>query len=200
MESKKIAAVLGLALMLTACGNNDNTAPDMSVTESETITEISAESETASETASETTAEVSEETLAETEAITEASSEEQEAENTADYRDAYKAKLIEVMYDENATSPSFDLFDMDNDGIPELFMSIDNYHAAGVFAYTFKNGTLVNLSGGNTTFGSYGIAAVSADGYLTSGYMGMGMTSDYFYKLEGDKLVLKKKHRIGRVP
>ena len=160
MMNKQIAAVLGLALMFTACGNNDNTAPDMSVTESETITEISAESETASEIASETTAEVSEETLAETEAvtedITEASSEEQEAENTADYRDAYKAKLIEVMYDENATSPSFDLFDMDNDGIPELFMSIDNYHAAGVFVYTFKNGTLVDLSGGNTMFGSYG--------------------------------------------
>ena len=52
MMNKQIAAVLGLALMLTACGNNDNTAPDMSVTESETITEISAESETASETAS----------------------------------------------------------------------------------------------------------------------------------------------------
>lgn len=192
MMNKKTAAVLGLALMFTACGNNDNTAPDMSVTESETISEISAESETASET----TAEVSEETLAETEAvtedITEASSEEQETENTADYRDAYKAKLIEVMYDENATSPSFDLFDMDNDGIPELFMSIGDYHAAGVFAYTFKNGTIVNLSGGNTTFGSYGVAAVSADGYLTGEYMGMGMTSDYFYKLEGDKLVLKK--------
>ena len=71
-------------------------------------------------------------------------------------------------------------------------MSIGDYHAAGVFAYTFKNGTLVNLSGGNTTFGSYGEAAVSADGYLTGEYMGMGMTSDYFYKLEGDKLVLKK--------
>lgn len=204
MMNKQIAAVLGLALMFTACGNNDNTESDMSVTESETITEISAESETASETASETTAEVSEETLAETEAvtedITEASSEEQETENTADYRDAYKAKLIEVMYDENSTSPSFDLFDMDNDGIPELFMSIDNYHAAGVFVYTFKNGTLVNLSGGNTIFGSYGEAAVSADGYLTSGYMGMGMTSDYFYKLEGDKLVLKKNIVLEEFP
>lgn len=104
------------------------------------------------------------------------------------------------MYDENATSPSFDLFDMDNDGIPELFMSIDNYHAAGVFVYTFKNGTLVNLSGGNTIFGSYGMAAVSADGYLTSGYMGMGMTSDYFYKLEGDKLVLKKSIVLEEFP
>ena len=192
MMNKKIAAVLGLALMLTACGNNVDTAPDMSVTESETITETSAESETASETAFETTAEVSEETLAETEAITEASSEEQEAENTADYRDAYKAKLIEVMYDENATSPSFDLFDMDNDGIPELFMSIGDYHAAGVYAYTFRDGALVNLSEEDGSFGSYGAAAVSADGYLTSEYMGMGMTYDYFYKLEGDKLVLKK--------
>ncbi len=204
MMNKKTAAVLGLALMFTACGNNDNTAPDISVTESETITEISAESETASETASETTAEVSEETLAETEAvtedITEASSEEQETENTADYRDAYKAKLIEVMYDENATSPSFDLFDMDNDGIPELFMSIGDYHAAGVFAYTFKNGTLVNLSGGNTTFGSYGEAAVSADGRLTGEYMGMGITYDSFYQLDGDKLVMISNAEMGEVP
>ncbi len=192
MMNKKIAAVLGLALMFTACGNNDNTAPDMSVTESETVTEASAESETSSETASETTAEVSEETLAETEAITEASSEEQEAENTADYKDAYKAKLLEAMYDENATSPSFDLFDMDNDGIPELFVSLGDYHAAGVFAYTFKDGALADLSGGKKSFGSYGEAAVSADGYLAGEYMGMGMTSDYFYMLEGDKLVLKK--------
>ena len=192
MMNKKIAAVLGLALMFTACGNNDNIAPDMSVTESETVTEASAESETSSETASETTAEVSEETLAETEAITEASSEEQEAENTADYKDAYKAKLLEVMYDENATSPSFDLFDMDNDGIPELFVSLGDYHASGVFAYTFKDGALADLSGGKKSFGSYGEAAVSADGYLAGEYMGMGMTSDYFYMLEGDKLVLKK--------
>ena len=177
--NKKIAAVLGLALMLTACGNNDNTAPDISETEaqSEIVTETSAESETVSESVT-------------------ASSEETEpeapADTAADYRDSYKAKLLEVMNDENASSPSFDLFDMDNDGIPELFMSIGDYHAAGVFAYTFKNGTLVDLSGDNTTFGSYGEAAVSADGCLTGEYMGMGMTYDYFYKLEGDKLVLKK--------
>lgn len=371
MMNKKIAAALGLALMLTACGNNENTAPDMSVTESETVTETSAESETSSETVSE----MSEETVTESETVSETEQETAEgnlsedykapyteilmqrlssqdpdasfelfdidsdgtpeliisngsahmstadiytisdgkavrlenstshdmvfedggfgsngevsvsekgyilchvngtgtdiseyyslkdgkltklldaqhnewpeeagyeygingnevseaeyndavaefedidwttagrkyaldndaiksvlgndvnSEPQADYKDAYKAKLLEVMYDENATSPSFDLFDMDNDGIPELFMSIGDYHAAGVFAYTFKNGALVNLSADDYAFGSYGEAAVSADGYLTGEYMGMGMTYDYFYKLEGDKLVLKK--------
>lgn len=203
MMNKKIAAVIGLALMLTACGNNENTAPDMSVTESETVTETSAESETSSETVSEMVSEDSEETLAETEAVTAAlteASEEQETENTADYRDAYKAKLLEVMYDENATSPSFDLFDMDDDGIPELFVSIGDYHAAGVFAYTFKNGALADLSGDNTAFGSYGEAAVSADGCLTGEYMGMGITYDSFYQLDGDKLVMISNVEMGEIP
>lgn len=185
MMNKKIAAALGLALMLTACGNNDNTAPDMSVSESETVTEASAE------------------TIAETEAVTEVSTEaqeEQETENTADYRDSYKAKLLEAMNDENASSPAFDLFDMDNDGIPELFVSIGDYHAAGVFAYTFKNGALADLSGDNTAFGSYGEAAVSADGYLTGEYMGMGITYDSFYQLDGDKLVMISNVEMGEIP
>ena len=179
MMNKQIAAVLGLALMLTACGNNVDMAPAISEIEaqSEIVTETTAESETVSESVT-----VSSETT----------EPEAPADTAADYRDAYKAKLLEAMYDENATSPSFDLFDMDNDGIPELFMSIGDYHAAGVFAYTFKNGALADLSGDNTAFGSYGEAAVSADGWLTGEYMGMGITYDSFYQLDGDKLVLKK--------
>lgn len=186
----KICAALSAALMLTACGSDNeltyiSDTSETTVSESETTSEIHSEaltetSETESETASEVTSAASETTAATAD------------EQAVDYRETYKAKLLEVLNSEDAITPAFDLFDMNGDGIPELFMSIDNYHAAGVFAYTFKNGTLVNLSGGNTTFGSYGEAAVSADGYLTSGYMGMGMTSDYFYKLEGDKLVLKK--------
>lgn len=179
MMNKKIAAVLGLALMFTACGNNADTSPDISETEaqSEIVTETSAESETVTESV----------TASSEDTETEASAEN---DTSADYRDSYKAKLLEAMYDENATSPSFDLFDMDNDGIPELFMSIGDYHAAGVYAYTFRDGALVNLSEEDGSFGSYGAAAVSADGYLTSEYMGMGMTYDYFYKLDGDKLVM----------
>lgn len=181
MMNKKIAAALGLALMLTACGNSDNTAPDMSETEaqSEIVTETSAESESVTASSEDT---------------------EASADTAADYRDNYKAKLLEAMNDENASSPAFDLFDMDNDGIPELFVSIGDYHAAGVFAYTFKNGALADLSGDNTAFGSYGEAAVSADGCLTGEYMGMGITYDSFYQLDGDKLVMISNVEMGEVP
>lgn len=183
MMNKKIAAVLGLALMLTACENSDNTAPDMSGTEaqSEIVTETSAESESVTASSEDTEPEAS-------------------ADTAADYRDSYKAKLLEAMNDENASSPAFDLFDMDNDGIPELFVSIGDYHAAGVFAYTFKNGVLADLSGDNTAFGSYGEAAVSADGCLTGEYMGMGITYDSFYQLDGDKLVMISNVEMGEIP
>lgn len=187
MMNKKIAAALGLALMLTACGNNDNSAPDISETEaqSEIVTETSAESETVSISVT---------------ASSEDTEPEASADTAADYRDSYKAKLLEAMNDENASSPAFDLFDMDNDGIPELFVSIGDYHAAGVFAYTFKNGALADLSGDNTAFGSYGEAAVSADGCLTGEYMGMGITYDSFYQLDGDKLVMISNVEMGEVP
>lgn len=181
MENKKIAAVLGLALMLTACGNNGNTVPDITVTESETTAETSAESKAVSEAVSE-------------------ASEEHGAENAADYRDAYKAKLLEMMNDENAASPAFDLFDMDSDGIPELFVSVGDFRIAGVFAYTFKNGALADLSGDNTAFGSYGEAAVSTDGWLTGEYMGMGIIFDSFYQLDGDKLVMISNVEMGEIP
>ena len=187
MMNKKIAAALGLALMLTACGNNDNTAPDISETEaqSEIVTETSAESKAVSESVTASSGDTEPEASADTD---------------ADYRDSYKAKLLEAMNDENASSPAFDLFDMDSDGIPELFVSIGDYHAAGVFAYTFKNGALADLSGDNTAFGSYGEAAVSADGCLTGEYMGMGITYDSFYQLDGDKLVMISNVEMGEIP
>jgi len=183
MMNKKIAAMLGLALMLTACGNNVDTAPDISETEaqSEIVTETSAENESVTISSEDTESEAS-------------------ADNAADYRDSYKAKLLEAMNDENASSPAFDLFDMDSDGIPELFVSIGDYHAAGVFAYTFKNGALADLSGDNTAFGSYGEAAVSADGCLTGEYMGIGITYDSFYQLDGDKLVMISNVEMGELP
>ena len=187
--NKKTAAALVLALMLTACGNSDNTAPDISETEaqSEIVTKTSAESETVTESV----------TASSEDTETEASAEN---DTSADYRDSYKAKLIEAMNDENASSPAFDLFDMNADGIPELFVSLGDYHAAGVFAYTFKDGALADLSGDNTPFGSYGEAAVSADGYLTGEYSGMGITYDYFYKLDGDKLVMISNVEMGELP
>lgn len=195
MKIKKFAAVLAAAAMLTACGNvNEAAVSDISDTSEAVSSETEAITETESESASE------EETVSETSEESETAAQAAADEQAGDYKAAYKAKLLEVLNDENASSPAFDLFDMDNDGIPELFVSIGDYHAAGVFAYTFKNGALADLSGENTAFGSYGEAAVSADGYLTGEYMGMGITYDSFYQLDGDKLVMISNVEMGEIP
>ena len=175
MMNKQIAAVLGLALMLTACGNNVDMAPAISETEaqSEIVSETTAESETVSESVT-----VSSETT----------EPEAPADTAADYRDAYKAKLLEVLNSEDAITPAFDLLDMNGDGIPELFISYGDVHAMGVFAYTFADGVLCDLSEDNSAFGSYGLADVSSDGHLKSEYSGMGITYDSFYRFEGNAL------------
>lgn len=105
-----------------------------------------------------------------------------------DYRETYKAKLLEVLNSEDAITPAFDLFDMNGDGIPELFISYGDVHAMGVFAYTFADGVLCDLSEDNSAFGSYGLADVSSDGHLKSEYSGMGITYDSFYRFEGNAL------------
>lgn len=195
MKIKKFAAVLAAAAMLTACGNvNEAAVSDISDTSEAVSSETEAITETESESASE------EETVSETSEESETAAQAAADEQAGNYKAAYKTKLLEVLNDENASSPAFDLFDMDNDGIPELFVSIGDYHAAGVFAYTFKNGALADLSGENTAFGSYGEAAVSADGYLTGEYMGMGITYDSFYQLDGDKLVMISNVEMGEIP
>lgn len=203
MKIKKFAAVFAAAAMLTACGNvNEAAVSDISDTSEAVPSETEATTETESETSSEaeTVTEASEEeTVSETSEESETTAQAAADEQAGDYKAAYKAKLLEML-DENETASAFDLFDMNGDGIPELFVSGGDYHAAGVFAYTYRDGALVNLSADDYAFGSYGEAAVSADGYLTGEYSGMGVTLDYFYKLDGDKLVMISSTETGEIP
>lgn len=182
----KICAALSAALMLTACGSDNeltyiSDTSETMVSESETTSESHSEaltetSETESKTASEVTSVASETSAATAD------------EQAADYRETYKAKLLEVLNSEDAITPAFDLFDMNGDGIPELFISYGDVHAMGVFAYTFADGVLCDLSEDNSAFGSYGLADVSSDGHLKSEYSGMGITYDSFYRFEGNAL------------
>lgn len=195
MMNKKLAAVCFAAMLLTACGTG-KAAPEVSKTEETTVSETETSAETQPESVSETNSETVGETEAETteESITEA------PDTSADYREFYKEKLEEFKNEEYSTNPAFDLFDMDNDGIPELFMSHDDYHAAGVFAYSFKDGILVDLSGDGSAYGSYGIVAVSSDGYLSSSYSGMGIAFDSFYRLNGSSLEKIMYTEMGEIP
>lgn len=187
---RKIIAVLCLsALLLTACGGGE-AAPEVSdtleTTVSETETALETQSESVSETVGETETET--ETESETETETETEAETEAVADPDEYKAVYKEKLEEFKNEEYSNHPAFDLFDMDNDGVPELFMSHDDYHAAGVFAYSFKNGRFVDLSVEGFAYGSYGEAMVSSDGYLRSEYAGMGGVYDTYYRINGDRL------------
>lgn len=195
--NKRLIALCIFSVMLTACSSGNAQPAD---------TEISADNITVSE------AEISSENV--TECETEDSEPVTETEMTivtetpwscvtqpvpktySDYRDAYMAKLAEIAEDENSNVPAFDLLDMDGDGVPELFASYADFHAAGAFIFTYKDGELLPVvctetpSGEQSFFGSYGQVCASSDGYVRSSYFGMGVGLDSFYGFDGKTLTL----------
>lgn len=190
--NKRWVVLCVLSVMLTACGTEDAQSA-VAVISSESVTGSETENVTESEapTVPETTAAAVCTTLpvAETETV----SEEKAFDN---YRDAYKAKLAEIAEDEYSSVPAFDLLDMDGDGIPELFASYADHHAAGAFIFTYKDGELLPVvctetpSGEQRFFGSYGQVCASSDGYVKCSYFGMGVGLDSFFEFDGKTLTL----------
>ena len=82
----------------------------------------------------------------------------------------------------------YDLYDINGDDFPELFLSDGDYHVAAVTIYTYTNGTGKQLENGR--IGSYGsILFHENTGLLIDTNMGQG----YFYRtdwyMDGDALV-----------
>lgn len=90
--------------------------------------------------------------------------------------------------DENGAR--WDLYDIDGDDTPELFISPDNSHAYGVMVYTCVEGEPKLLQAGeDRAFGEFGLCAVCTDKHmLGSFHTGMGVVSRTFYKLENGTL------------
>lgn len=163
----------------------------------ESVSETSEQTETVSETSSETemTLPSAEQTESETAAVSFTESEE------SSWKSLYKEKLAEISQSEEfdpLLSPGFELYDVDSDGVPELFVSIANYHAAGVMIFTMKDGECISLK--NTAasdefdehfyFGSFGEAQAAKGGYIASCYAGMGSKFSDYFKLENGELTL----------
>lgn len=124
-----------------------------------------------------------------TEAVTEAVS----TSTANDYKSLYKAKLSEICeYEDYEPSIStFDLYDIDGDGVPELFLAFGNFHAAGVFVYTVRDGEAVQLcTSDKEYFGSWGRTMVNSSGFLASRYFGMGSGYADYFRLENGQLTL----------
>ena len=190
MMNKKLAAVCFAAILLTACGAG-NDVPEVSETEETTVSETETSLETQPESVFETTAE----TYGETETETTTESVNEAPDISADYKTLYKEKLSEIQeYEEYEPSIStFDLYDIDNDGTPELIAAFGNYHAAMVTIYSVWDGEVIKLSDPSlgdeySGFGSWGMAQAADGGYIASRYSGMGSGYADYYRLENGEL------------
>lgn len=174
MMNKRLAAVCFAAMLLTACGA-EKAAPEVSETEettvSETETSLETQPESVSETNSETVGETETETETETEAETTTDSVTEAPDASADYKSLYKEKLSELRETEEyePSTSTFDLYDIDNDGTPELIAAFGNYHAAMVTIYSVWDGEVIKLSDPSlgdeySGFGSWGMAQVAEGG------------------------------------
>lgn len=191
--------VLAAALLvLTACGEENNVSVQEVGTAQPSLTE-----ESVSEAPLETSGNTEAESETETEAMTEKYADtvlyvEAESVSAADYKTLYKEKLSEIRETEEY-EPSmftFDLYDIDCDGSPELFTADGNYHAAMVTIYTVRDGEVKKLSNPSlgdeySGFGSWGTVQVAEGGYIASRYFGMGSGfNDYFRFINGELIFL----------
>lgn len=109
--------------------------------------------------------------------------------------DAYNAELIEFMnsesyqsYEENGSLCSmYDLYDINNDGIPELFISTGSTYASGsVLVYSYINSECKQIIG---TFQNYGTTSViPSENILYDGGGHMGYLHSAYYSFDGYEL------------
>ncbi|MDE6707334.1 MAG: hypothetical protein K2K06_04765 [Oscillospiraceae bacterium] len=102
------------------------------------------------------------------------------AEKDTRYKNVYKNKLASI----SDSDYMYSLYDLNSDGIPELFISTGDYHAAGIKLYTCSDGYLKEVTG-EYGLGSYGTVNVS-NNILLSWYYGMDYESSFFYYMADD--------------
>ncbi len=200
---KKLAAFCLAAAMLTACGADnvtnssevsetqsesvsETTAESVSETESETVSETEASEETQSETVTETTTETVSETEPETVPETEAEPE------PADYRALYKEKLMSCIGEDEF----FDLYDVNSDGVPELFITERQIKASTTSIYIVVDDELVQLKAKSQSdegseiseFGVYAVVGISDEGIFDNTFTDMYTIHYDYLKLENNRL------------
>lgn len=112
---------------------------------------------------------------------------EKETETQPVKNEAWKEAYLDVLRNEAPKSErrtgkySFSLGYVDNDDVPELFISEGGAHAYGVEVYTYHNGKAVMLCS-DGEFGSIGY--MERKGYICGSYTGMGTTSARVYEMK----------------
>lgn len=93
--------------------------------------------------------------------------------------------------DEYKTDSMFDLYDVNNDDIPELFISTGTSHDDGCFVYTVLNGQLKELEKHDDwTCGEYGLINCSSSiQTIFSSWSQLGHYYIDYYQIQNDKFV-----------
>lgn len=100
-----------------------------------------------------------------------------------DYKECYKDFLYGM--DDADESYGFSLCDVSGDGIPELFISPGDYHAASCEIYTFNN-RLIYIG----SIGSWGVCNYYSDkNILCGGYTGGGVTESTYYSIDDNAAI-----------
>lgn len=106
---------------------------------------------------------------------------------------AWKAEYIQTLSGAGGVDPMYSLYDVNSDGIPELFLSEGSEHSAGCSVYTFREGRLVRMmfhsyaSDGVDTLGANGmLCASSSYGMICTGWDLQGYHGSQIYTMSGD--------------
>lgn len=199
LSGKTLTALAMTAILLSACSAApENNADEASQTE--TVTETYAESTAAETAVSETGISEADTTeITDTEAVSPTDIDAKVIDEftipaaEGDYISLYKDILTEKLAeygepdDDFLSDHCFELFDLDNDAVPELVLSLGGFHAAGAELFTISDGNVISLG----TYGSYGEVIIREydDTYiLDSCYSGMGVTSGVYYVKKGTEM------------
>ncbi len=111
---------------------------------------------------------------------------------TYDWQLAYYEWLASgYLYSDNAgDDPMYDFYNINNDEIPELFISGGLWHTGAIKIYTVNSeGNLIDLTADNNELGTYGtIRCDDNSGYVMNTFTSVGYATANFYVINGDTL------------
>jgi hypothetical protein len=160
---KKIVLILALALSITMLIGCDRNTPSLSTG---TTTAKNTQNQTSQPTLHKTT-------MAATFPVTGGSV----------WNDLYITELTKHI---GKNTAAFNIYDLDGNGIPELLLSVDNYHGANAEIFTVADGKLVDLG----RFGAYGDFDYDPiNKYIKDSFFNQGVGVTTFYNILDNKIV-----------
>ena len=189
---KRDKRVLSLITAALLCGC---TAAAPADTQAATPVQTDAAASEVTEAVSETSTETTSDTVSETETSEETSQTESVTETPAasdidlSYKDAYTAKLREIIAEhegEDMSTFMFSVYDVGGDSTPELLVSEGDWHASSAQLFALADGKVEFID----YVGSYGEAIyMTGKGYFDNANGGMGSFYNMISTFDGNKLV-----------